>query len=302
MRRFDYDIAFARNRGLVSEQEQRKLRAARVLIVGMGGVGGLHATTLARLGVGRFRVVDPDTFGLANFNRQQGATIETLGAPKASTMAAQIRAINPEAEVEAFDLALDEHNVDNLMTGVDLVVDGIDFFALSARLVAYGAAWKRAIPVVSSGPIGMSATMHIFARGGMSFQRYFDLRPGMSRPQQLAAFMAGVAPRMSQRPYIDMSEIDVGGEYGPSLGAACMLSAGVVGVESLRLLLGRPGARLAPHYFQFDAYRQRLYRGYLRGGNRHPMQRLKRFVLERMMRRGLEEDTQDAALIPRATS
>jgi len=280
---FDYNVAFTRNTGLVSAAEQRKLRRSRVAIVGAGGVGGVHAITLARMGVGRFRLIDPDTFALANFNRQMGATMETEGKPKASTTAAQILAINPEAEVEAFDTALDAENAHDFLDGADLVLDGIDFFSPDARMVTYGVARELGIPVLGSGPIGMSATMHIFMPQGMTFERYYDLRPGMSRLDQIVAFLVGQTPRMSQRPYMDMRHASLSGEYGPSLGATCMICAGVVGIESLRVLLGRPGLKPAPHYYQFDAYRRRFYQGHLRGGNRHPLQRLKRVIVKRML-------------------
>ncbi|MBW2733522.1 MAG: ThiF family adenylyltransferase, partial [Deltaproteobacteria bacterium] len=205
MSAFDYDVAFTRNRGLVSAAEQRQLRRSRVAIIGAGGVGGVHALTLARMGVGHFRLIDPDTFALANFNRQMGATMHTQGQPKASVTAAQIAAINPEAEVQAFDTALDAENVHEFLCGVDLVLDGIDFFAPEVRIMAYAAARQRGIPVLGSGPIGMSATMHIFTPTSMTFERYYDLRPGMSRLDQLVAFLVGQTPRMSQRPYLDLA-------------------------------------------------------------------------------------------------
>lgn len=294
---FDYDVAFGRNLGLVSPAEQRQLRRSRVAIIGAGGVGGVHALTLARMGIGHFRLIDPDTFSLANFNRQMGATMETRGRPKASTTAAQISSVNPEAEVEAFDTALDAQNVHAFLCGVDLLVDGIDFFSPDVRIVAYRAARERGIPVLTSGPIGMSATMHLFSPTGMSFERYFDLRPTMSHLDQLLAFLVGLTPRMSQRPYMDLRYTSLTGEYGPSLGAACMLCAGVVGIESLRLLLGRPGVKAAPHYYQFDAYRRRFYRGYLRWGNRHPWQRLKRLIVKRMVRRQLGREESQGRLL-----
>lgn len=278
---FDYDIAFARNRGLVSAEEQRRLRETRVAVIGAGGVGGSHALTLARMGVGRLRLVDPDTFDLINFNRQAGATMRTLGKPKASSVAEQLLAINPEAEVEAFDLPLDAHNVEDLLRGVDLVIDGLDFFAIEARIVLYREAEARGLPVISSGPIGMSATMHLFAPGGMCFERYFDLRPNMSRVDKLVAFLVGVSPGMTQLPYMDLEQSSLEQQYGPSLGAACALCSGVVGIEALRVLLGRPGIKRAPHYYQFDAYRRCFRSGYLRGGNRHPLQRLKRVFARR---------------------
>ena len=71
---FSYDNAFARNIGWVTHAEQSVLRDKRVAIAGLGGVGGVHLLTLARLGIGNFHVADFDTFDVANFNRQVGAT------------------------------------------------------------------------------------------------------------------------------------------------------------------------------------------------------------------------------------
>ena len=68
--KWSYDEAFKANRGLISEEEQEKLRNCRVAIAGMGGVGGIHLVTLARLGIGKFTIADPDVFEVANFNRQ----------------------------------------------------------------------------------------------------------------------------------------------------------------------------------------------------------------------------------------
>ena len=83
---FSYDEAFSRNIGWVTSAEQQQLRTKRVAIAGLGGVGGVHLLTLARLGVGAFNIADFDTFDLANFNRQAGALMSTLGRTKTSVM------------------------------------------------------------------------------------------------------------------------------------------------------------------------------------------------------------------------
>src|SRR5438552_16999774 len=95
---WNYERAFSRNRGLISAAEQEKLRRSHVAIAGMGGVGGVHLITLARLGIGKFTIADPDTFEVANFNRQYGAKTHTVGRGKAEVMAAAARAINPDVE------------------------------------------------------------------------------------------------------------------------------------------------------------------------------------------------------------
>ena len=84
-----YDEAFARHRGLLSAAEQERLRQSRIAIAGLGGVGGVHLATLARLGIGAFHIADPDDFELANFNRQHGANVDTIGRSKAAVMAEQ---------------------------------------------------------------------------------------------------------------------------------------------------------------------------------------------------------------------
>src|SRR5207248_8352853 len=91
---WSYAQAFARHEGLMNSHEQERLRHSRVAIVGMGGVGGIHLATLARLGIGSFHIADPDCFEVANFNRQYGATTHTPGKSKAEVMADQARAIN----------------------------------------------------------------------------------------------------------------------------------------------------------------------------------------------------------------
>src|SRR5437867_9916117 len=79
---FNYDTAFSSNIGWVTESEQASLKTKRVAIAGVGGVGGVHLLTLARLGITRFTVADLDQFELKNFNRQVGATTAAVGRPK----------------------------------------------------------------------------------------------------------------------------------------------------------------------------------------------------------------------------
>src|SRR5574338_1379973 len=99
---FDYSEAFSRNIGWLSQEEQPLPRPKRVAIAGLGGVGGVHLLTLARLGVARFSLADFDTFDLVNFNRQVGATMSSLGQPKLEVLARMARDINPEVELTLY--------------------------------------------------------------------------------------------------------------------------------------------------------------------------------------------------------
>src|SRR5438105_1805132 len=107
---FDYDQAFSRNIGWVTQPEQHSLRGKRVAIAGGGGVGGVHLLTLARLGVSNFHIADFDTFDIVNFNRQVGAMMSTVGQPKADVLARMAKDINPEIDIKIFEEGVNRGN------------------------------------------------------------------------------------------------------------------------------------------------------------------------------------------------
>lgn len=278
---WSYEAAFARNLGLLSVEDQRRLRRSCVAIAGLGGVGGVHLMTLVRLGVGRFILADPDRFETANFNRQCGARLDTLGRPKVEVMAEEARAINPEVEIRTLPVAVDQYNVGEFLEGADLYLDGVDFFAIEARRLLFAEARKRGLWAITAGPIGFSAAWLVFDPRGMSFDDYFDLREGMSRLEQLVAFGVGLAPAATHLAYLDLSRVDLAAATGPSASLACQLCSGVAASEVLKVLLGRGRLAPAPVYHQFDAFTLRYRSGRLWLGNRHPWQRLKRWYLLR---------------------
>jgi molybdopterin/thiamine biosynthesis adenylyltransferase len=280
---WSYEEAFCRNLGLIDARDQETLRDSRVAIPGMGGVGGVHLLTLARLGVGKFRITDPDTFSVANFNRQVGAELQTLDCVKAEVMRERALQINPELEIDSMDEPISADNIDAFLDDVDVVVDSIDFFSFETRRLLFGRSRQRGLWVVTAGPIGFSAAWLLFDPAGMSFDRYFDMHDGMDPIDQFAAFWLGLTPRATHTEYYDLSRMDSRAAHGPSVGLACNLCSGVAAVEVAKIILGRGDLRPAPHYAQFDAYRCLLRRGRLRGGNRHPLQRLKRRKLRRLL-------------------
>jgi hypothetical protein len=280
---WNYHAAFARNLGLVTPEEQEILRTKRVAIAGMGGVGGVHLVTLARLGVGRFTIADPDRFELANFNRQYGAQVRYLGRNKAEVMAEEARQINPELEITVLTEPISPQNVDAFLEGADAFLDGIDFFAFDTRALLFRRARQRGLWAVTAGPIGFSTAWLVFDPKGMSFDDYFAFREGMGTLEKVANFLVGLAPRATHLPYTDLSYVDPATGRGPSAGLACQLCAGVAAADVLKILLGRGGIKAVPWYGQFDAYRGILRRGRLLWGVRGPWQTIKRRVLVRRL-------------------
>ena len=280
---FDYKTAFGRNIGWVTPDEQAILRHSRVAIGGLGGVGGVHAMTLARLGVAQFTIADFDTFSLANVNRQAGAFMSTVGKKKADVIAAMVRDINPEADVRVLPEGVNEQNIDAFLDGVDVYVDGIDFFAVGARRLIFRAAGERGIPAVTAAPLGMGAAVLCFLPGGMSFEEYFRL-DGQTEFEQLLRFLLGLSPSMLQRTYLVCpSAVDFAAKQGPSMPMACEICAGIAGAQVLKILLKRGDVLAAPRGMQFDAYRNRLSHTWRPGGNRNPLQRIGLWLARRQL-------------------
>jgi len=271
---FDYDAAFSRNIGWVTGAEQQALRGKRVAIAGLGGVGGSHLLTLTRLGIGAFHIADYDTFDVANFNRQAGASTRTTGLAKTEVLGALARDINPSLDIEVFPEGVDARNVDAFLAGVDLYVDGLDFFAFEARRTVFAACASAGVPAITVAPLGMGAALLNFVPGGMTFEEYFRWE-GCSEEEMALRFLVGLAPSMLQRSYLaDRSRVDFAQRKGPSTAMACELCAGIAATEALKILLGRGKVHAAPVGIHFDAYRNRLVRTRRPGGNRHPLQRL----------------------------
>lgn len=282
---FDYDLAFSRNLGLVQPEEQQLLRNSKVAVAGLGGVGGVHLTTLARMGVGNFHIADFDIFEIHNFNRQAGATFSTLGQEKGKVMERMAHDINPSAEITLFSEGVQPENIDRFLQGVDVVVDGLDYFAVEARELLYKETYARGIPVVAAGPIGCSAALLVFMPGGMTWHDYFSMSLAKDVLDKYVLFFIGTAPAATQMSYMDRTRVNLAEKRGPSLSLAVQLCAGVVAAEAMKILLKRGKVLAAPYYQQFDAYKCKYAVGKLRWGNRGPIQRLK-FALFRKMLAG----------------
>lgn len=266
--------AFSRNLGWLSVTEQVVLGGSRIAVAGLGGVGGAHLLTLARLGIGAFHISDFDRFEVHNFNRQAGAFMSTLDQPKVEVLARMAADINPEADIRTFPAGVTEGNVDAFLEGVDVYVDGIDFFAMDARRMLFRACAERGIPALTAAPLGMGVAFLYFKPGGMSFEEYFCLE-GQSRQEQFARLMAGLSPAMLQRTYLVAPEaVNFAEQRGPSTAMACELCAGVMGTAVLKVLLKRGPLRAAPWGMHFDAYRQKLRFTWRPFGNRNPLQKL----------------------------
>jgi molybdopterin/thiamine biosynthesis adenylyltransferase len=272
-KQFDYQRAFYRNIGWLTNEELQILRKKRVAIGGLGGCGGVYVTTLARMGIGEFSLADFDVFELVNFNRQVGARVSTVGKPKLDILQAMALDINPELRIRPFSNGVQEQCLDDFLEGADIYVDAIDAFEVQTRRMIYARCRELKIPAVLSVPAGMGVAFLIFMPDGMSLDEWFRFEDA-DPTHWMANFVVGIAPAALHRSYlVDDTTINLGTRDFPSMGLACELCAGVTAAQVVKILLGRGPIEAVPIYHHFDAYRYVYKKGKIPGGNANRVQR-----------------------------
>ncbi len=184
----------------VGPEGQRKLLASRILLVGLGGLNSPAALHLAAAGVGTLGLVDDDSVERSNLQRQVIHTDNRIGEKKIHSAVKSIRALNPEVEVEVFDLRVDPANAASLVQGWDIVIDGTDNFP--ARYALNVACLNHRVPLVYGGVMRFQGQVSVFWPGGASpgeswpcFQCAFPQAPAEAdAPSCTEAGVLGVLP------------------------------------------------------------------------------------------------------------
>ncbi|MCA9360884.1 ThiF family adenylyltransferase [Candidatus Nomurabacteria bacterium] len=270
---FEYNEAFSRNIGLLTPEEQEKLRTFTIAIPGMGGVGGSHLISLVRQGFEKFKIADLDQYELKNFNRQYGARLDTIDRPKVEVMKEEALKINPHCQIEVYPEGISVENIDGFLSNVDLSIDAIDAFSPDVRRMFINESVSRNIPAVSAGPIGFGTAFMIFMPGGATFDEHFSMHDGMSFQDKMINFVVGLVPKMLQRSYMNRTNIEE--KRGPSSIGSINLCAGIVDIYAIKILLKKGSVKAIPYYHQFDVMKERYVSKRLWWGNKNPLQRIK---------------------------
>lgn len=276
---FNYLSAFSRNRGWITESEQKILASVRVGILGAGGVGGHYAEILTRLGVQNFVIWDPDCFSVENSNRQNECRVSNYGRNKAETVGALIRDINPEAHVQTFAAAMTVAEVESFCRSIDFYVDGLDFFEIDVRIALFRKLRELRISAVTVAPIATGSAVVVFTPDSMTFDDYFGFHLTVDPVERSLLFVTGVTPTLMQQSYIaEKTAIDFANRKVPSLGIGVYSSAALAATTFLKVVLKRGPVYVAPWSFHYDPYLMKTRRRYTWLGFRNPLQKLKRSI------------------------
>lgn len=218
----------------VGLEGQRRLGQARVLVLGAGGLGSPVALYLAAAGVGMLRIVDDDRVDRSNLQRQILHTDARIGMAKVESAAATLLAINPRTRIEALEERAMPGNLDRLLDGIDVVVDGSDNF--QTRYLLNDACVRLGMPLVYGAVQRFHGQASVFD-AGRNRGRLPCYRCLYPRPPE-----AGSTPNCAEA-----------GVLGVLPGVIGMLQA----TETIKLILGI-GETLAGRLLQFDALRLRF--------------------------------------------
>ncbi|MBK6669228.1 MAG: molybdopterin-synthase adenylyltransferase MoeB [Actinobacteria bacterium] len=209
----------------VGEEGQQQLLNSKVLLLGAGGLGSPAALYLAAAGVGTLGIVDMDVVDASNLQRQILHNVDRIGERKVDSAKKTLTLLNPDVNVVTFDQRLDASNIEEIIAGYDVIVDGADNFPV--RYMLNDASVKAGIPVVHGSIFRFEGQCTVFhPRQGPTYR---DMLPEPPPP-----------------------------ELAPSCAEAGVLGAlpGIIGtiqaVETLKLLLG-VGDPLVGRYLTFDA-------------------------------------------------
>ena len=218
----------------VGVEGQRRLEGSRVLMIGAGGLGSPAAFYLAAAGVGHLRIADDDVVDRSNLQRQILHTEARIGEPKVASAQATLGALNPRTQVEAVQVRVTSDNIECLLEGVDVVLDGADNFPV--RYLLNDACVKLGIPLVYGAVQRFEGQVSVFDAG----------RHRGELPCYRCLFPEPPPP-----------------EFAPNCAEAGVLGVlpGVIGLlqatEVVKLLLGI-GDSLAGRLLQFDALSMRF--------------------------------------------
>lgn len=161
---------FTRTELLIGSEGLQKLKECTVAVVGLGGVGSYAAEALCRAGIGHFILIDFDTVGPTNLNRQLLATSQTIGKPKTELMRQRILDINPEARIICHQSFIDQENRAQLLEGADYIIDAIDSLGPKIGLLEYLAKSERKLISVMGAGNRMDPTQIHIAKLKQSHQ------------------------------------------------------------------------------------------------------------------------------------
>ena len=260
-----YEKLANRNIGLLTREQQDKLKNACVAVCGLGGLGGIIAEILARTGIESFRLLDNGTFEASNLNRQIFCFQESLGRYKTDVTEEFLKKINPDIRIIK-EREITENNVEQFLNGVDVVALTID--SILPVLLLSGSARRQKIPLVEGWAVAYG-NVRVFTHETPSVEEVYKF-PTLGKP--LSELTPQLAKELMFQSVLSLQSIEGLNNYYPPSAAQRLLEKGegttlapmvwltcvMMAMEVFKILLNWGNLALAPHFALYDGFVHRI--------------------------------------------
>lgn len=261
----EYKELTDRNTGLITEEQQKKLRNSCVAIFGVGGLGGVIAEIIARSGVGHIKIIEPDSFEPSNLNRHVFCYKSTIGKKKIDVVEEYLKNIYSEIKIEKY-LTEDQENIDNILQEADVVALSVD--KVRACILVSREAKRRNIPLVEGWALPYG-NVRVFTKDTITLEQAYNL-PSIDK--DLNALTKEDFARMDVSMLETISQFDgVRSFYTPeaekrifverknaSFAPLVWLTSVLMSLEIIKILIGAEKLSLAPKFALYDPFNQRI--------------------------------------------
>ena len=188
-------MQYSRNMGIMNDFELEKFKNTKALVVGVGGLGGYIASSLARIGVKTITIVDFDKFDDSNLNRQLFATSKTINKDKVEIVKQELLNINPELNIIAVNSKLDSLFDQKYFNNIDIVFDAVD--NIKSKVLIEEFCFKFNIPLIHGAIAGWYGQLGIIMPGSnILSELYKDKQQGIESVLMSPTFTPGIVGNM----------------------------------------------------------------------------------------------------------
>jgi len=263
-----YDKLVGRNIGLLSNEQQKKLRESCVGVFGLGGHGGVAAQLLTRCGIGHLKIVDIDVFEPSNLNRQIFAYTSTLQHSKVEVAARFLKDINPDLTLEKFDRH-DDEAVNKMLDGTNVALMCIDKIIPSIHVAR--ACREKEIPMIETVAIPF-ANLRVYTKDTMTFEEFHNMPTAHIATQGLynldkelteqifLKFAETYTKIESIKEFYDMNTVLYNWQRGffPTLAPLVWLQGSLIALEAIKIILDWGKMSLVPNYALYDPFKYKI--------------------------------------------
>lgn len=262
---FAYSERIDRNRGLITAEQQEKLKNSCVAIFGMGGIGGIVAEVVARAGVGHIKIIEPDSFEVSNLNRHVFCFESTLGKYKIDVAEDFLKGIFAGITIDKY-FSESQENIDEILQGVDVVVLAVD--KVRACILISREAKMRGIPLVEGWALPYG-NVRVFTNETITLEEAYKL-PSIGRELSTISEVEFASMDLAMLETISQFE-DIRSFYteeaekrifverkNPSFAPLVWLTSVLMSLEAIKIVIGAERLSLAPQFSLYDPFLQRV--------------------------------------------